>query len=122
MKFIIRLVWTYSLLLCFCVGRSVACDEINAAISPTEEEGKQEETEQEENKRIIDERKNRETLVMVSIGKEQKISIFSMSPGDQKLLFKSETQLAGSPSAMCVDRDGQHLYAVVKKTGNDRRL
>ena len=58
------------------------------------------------------------SLVFVSVAKDQKIACFAWDDSQQKLTLNSETSVLGGPGAMCIDRNGKHIYIVKKKTGS----
>ncbi len=58
------------------------------------------------------------SLVFVSVAKDQKIACFAWDDSQQKLTLNSEASVLGGPGAMCIDRNGKHIYIVKKKTGS----
>lgn len=59
-----------------------------------------------------------ETLVFVSLSKDQAIGVYSLDDENATLTRRHLVKVDGRPSAMCASRDGQHLYVATKTKGS----
>lgn len=59
-----------------------------------------------------------EQLVIISLGKDQKLAVYALDPALGILQLKSTLALDAAPGSMCLNPAGTHLYVAMKGAGS----